>query len=74
MALSTEESARLTRLQAAYDQIISGANPTMIQEGASRTQFGEGDVTTLKAEIDALQAKAASPTSSRRGAVSFRVG
>lgn len=74
MALSADEQTQLAQLQARYDALIGGTNPTLIQEGVSKTEFGAGDPVALKARIDQLLAKAASPTGRSRGAISFRVG
>lgn len=73
MPLTADEATRLATLQAQYDKIISGQNPTLIAEGQSRTQFGAGDTDKLKQEIEALQAKAALD-GSERGAIRFSVG
>lgn len=73
MALSDDEAARLAKLKAAYDALIAGSKTQSFHlANGLAVSYGPGDVTRLKAEIDALSDKAS--TGGRiRGAVRFQV-
>lgn len=78
MALSSDDQTRLSRLQAAYDALISGqAVAKVALAGGRMKEYAKADMTKLKAEIDALRTQAASPTVSstprQRGSVRVRV-
>lgn len=71
MALTTEQRVRRDRLQAAYDLLITGQNATMIQSGGRKTEFGPGDASSVRAELDQLNAQATGQGRTR-GAIRFR--
>lgn len=72
MALSPADQARLDRLKADYDKLVSGNRVSVTQSSGRRVEFGQADPARLKAEIDALEAKAA-PGGRQRGALRFRL-
>lgn len=71
MALTTEQTVRRDRLQAAYDKLICGQNATVTQSNGRRVEYGPGDAALLKQEIDQLNAQATS-RGRTRGALTFR--
>jgi hypothetical protein len=71
MALTADQAARLAKLQAAYDALITGQQVVRVEFNGRQTTFGPGDTTKLKAEIDELNAVAATRTGRRNGAVRF---
>lgn len=73
MALSTADAARLASLQAAYDKLIAGSAVASVASGDKKVDYAKGDVATLKAEIDSLNAKAAASCGRTRGAVRFQI-
>ncbi|PHY20920.1 gpW family head-tail joining protein [Caulobacter sp. BP25] len=72
MALTAEEQSRLERLKSDYDKLVSGNRVSVTQSSGRRVEFGQADPGRLKAEIDALEAKAA-PGGRQRGALRFRL-
>ncbi len=77
MALTTDQASRLATLKAAYDSIIIGGNVVHVQSvGGRMVQYGPGNASLLKQEIDALEAIACLPSGAsvrRRGALRFSV-
>lgn len=72
MALTTEETARLASLTAAYDRLIGGSAVAKVSAFGRTVDYAQADMARLKAEIDQLSA-AASDTGNRRGALRFRI-
>jgi hypothetical protein len=73
MALSDSDAARLASLQAACDKLITGAKVARVVFPDGRTvEYGAGDMTKLKQEIDQLNA-AGSTSGNKRGALRFTV-
>lgn len=73
MALSADDQARLTTLQTAYDALISGGRVAKVTVNGKTTEFARGDAPALLAEIQKLQAAAASAVGRQRGAMGFRL-
>lgn len=71
MALTTEESARLTRLREARDRLASGQAVEEVRSGGRAKRYQAGDLTTLEGQIAALEAKTTT-TGRLRGAITFR--
>ncbi|MDR7232285.1 hypothetical protein J2X45_003391 [Caulobacter sp. BE264] len=72
MPLTLQEEARLARLEAAYEKALSGQRAKVTQSGGRRVEYGDVDLTKLKAEIEGLQAKA-TDGGRQRGALRFRL-
>lgn len=73
MALTSEETARLASLQAAYDALVAGTKTVRMTAGGRTREYAQGDLRRLKAEIDVLVAKRDSRSGSARGALRFRI-
>lgn len=73
MALSTDDAARLAKLKAAYDALISGKQVVRVEFNGHVTHYGQGSVAALQAEVAGLEAKA-SCSGRVRGSLRFRVG
>lgn len=71
MALTTEEAARLAALIAKRDALIGGEAVKKITHGARSKELADGDSDKLQAEIDRLEAQAATGSTRRRGAITF---
>lgn len=72
MALSDADAARLASLKAKRDALIGGGQVRKIQHGPRSKEFSDGDPDKLQAEIDRLEAQAATGCSRRRGPITFR--
>lgn len=72
MSLSADDAARLAALKSAYDKLISGSAVASVSSGGRRVEYSKGDIATVKAEIEALEAKCSSGRR-QRGAVRFRI-
>jgi predicted transcriptional regulator len=74
MALTSDQAARLSRLQTAYDNLISGAAVAEVEYAGQRTLYAKADLPRLRREIDELNALAAVVDPRRaRGAIRFRL-
>lgn len=71
MALTTEESARLTRLREARDLLASGQAVEEVRSGGRAKRYQAGDLGSLDGQIAALEAKTTA-TGRLRGALTFR--
>lgn len=72
MPLNDADAERLALLKSRRDALIGGAQVRRITHGQRTKEMVEGDPAALQAEIDRLEAQAASNSSRRRGAVTFR--
>lgn len=72
MPLSDADAARLASLKAQRDALIGGSKVRRITHGQRTKEMADGDPDKLQAEIDRLEAQAATGSARRRGAVTFR--
>ncbi len=73
MSLSTEDAADLVALKAAYRRLIRGEAGAKVNAFGRQVEYHQADLGRLKAEIDRLEAEAASGSGRRRGALRFVV-
>ena len=76
MALTLNEQQRLSSLQLARDQLISGRAVATFEFNGQRTEYSRADLTRLEGQIDRLEAAARLPTGHahrRGGAITFRL-
>lgn len=75
MSLSDADAARLARLKASKDALISGKSTRKVQSGGRLLENFDADLRRLQGEIDALETESATGRpAARRGAIRFSVG
>lgn len=73
MTLSTADTTRLATLRTAYDKLLTGSKTVRVSSpDGSSVEYGQGDATRLKVEIDQLVAQSAT-CGRTRGALKFRI-
>lgn len=72
MALSDADTARLLRLRAARDALISGRAVSKISAHGRSKDMAAADLGRLEGEIEALEATQTRGVTRRRGALTFR--
>lgn len=71
MALTPDETARLAKLKAARDSLLTGTAVAEVEYDGVRTKFSQANAQLLISEIEKLEAKQNSARGRTRGAVSF---
>lgn len=74
MALTEDDVIRLARLRADRDAQISGRAVSKVASNGRSKDMVAADLKRLDGEIEALEAKALTGRSRRRGAITFRWG
>ncbi|WP_292045853.1 MULTISPECIES: hypothetical protein [unclassified Brevundimonas] len=74
MALTDDDVIRLARLRADRDAQISGRAVSKVASNGRSKDMAAADLKRLDGEIEALEAKALTGRSRRRGAITFRWG
>lgn len=72
MALTDDDLIRLARLRADRDAQISGRAVSKVASNGRSTDLAAADLKRLDGEIEALEAKALTGRSRRRGSITFR--
>lgn len=72
MSLSPDDAARLATLRSVRDKIIMGQSVVKATYNGFETDFRQGDLARIEAEIEKLERQSAGKPAGRRGAVGFR--